>query len=318
MGALMFESDDLERTEEFLSRAYAAMRIGSSTPAESHARISRHASASVSVDLVQMNFEMSYEVGPLGRIGLCSMHTGFIRDHAASAPADTYGPGDVFSLAPPDEPYRGRVDRARYHVTLIAPELLAQVASAASDREPDAVRLTGHRPRCEEAARRLQGIITHLRDHVLDAPDLHDQPLVLSTAAQYLAASVLSAFPHTAPTEETARDRRDAHPLTVRRAVAHIEAHADRELTVADIAAAAHVTTRALQYAFRRHLGTTPMRYLRRVRLAAAHEELLRAGPGRGVTVTTVAARWGFAHPGRFAREYRAAYGRRPSHTLRA
>ncbi|GAA3119608.1 hypothetical protein GCM10020001_044720 [Nonomuraea salmonea] len=49
--------------------------------------------------------------------------------------------------------------------------------------------------------------------------------------------------------------------------------------------------------------------------MAGAHEEL-RAGDPATLTVTSVAARWGFFHPGRFAASYRAVYGRTPSETL--
>jgi AraC-like DNA-binding protein len=88
-------------------------------------------------------------------------------------------------------------------------------------------------------------------------------------------------------------------------------------ITVADIAAAAHVTTRAIQLAFQRHLGTTPMEYLRRVRLDYAHRDLTRATPGGGLTVTAVAYRWGFGSSSRFAAAYRQTYGVTPSRTLR-
>lgn len=121
---------------------------------------------------------------------------------------------------------------------------------------------------------------------VLADPALADQPLVASTAAQHLAASVLAAFPDTALTVPTGPDRNDAPPEVLRRALAHIDDHADQPLTVADIAAAARVTVRALQYAFRRHLDTTPLAHLRRVRLSHAHQELLAAGPEDGATVT--------------------------------
>ncbi|ANZ40367.1 hypothetical protein BBK82_34440 [Lentzea guizhouensis] len=68
-----------------------------------------------------------------------------------------------------------------------------------------------------------------------------------------------------------------------------------------------------MQLAFRRHLDLTPMAYLRQVRLGRAHEDLL-AGGG---PVTSVAHRWGYAHAGRFAVDYRRAYGVPPSETLR-
>ncbi|MFI5838014.1 AraC family transcriptional regulator [Micromonospora sp. NPDC051300] len=77
------------------------------------------------------------------------------------------------------------------------------------------------------------------------------------------------------------------------------------------------VTPRALQTAFRRHLGITPTAYLRRVRLDRAHRDLTAARRAEGDTVAAIARRWGYLHTGRFAADYRAAYGRPPGDTLR-
>ncbi|MFG2267157.1 helix-turn-helix domain-containing protein [Streptomyces sp. NPDC048720] len=147
-------------------------------------------------------------------------------------------------------------------------------------------------------------------------PGMADQPLVVSTAARRLAASVLSAFPDTATAAPPGADGADAHPAMLRRALAYIDDHAARPVTVAEIARAARVTVRGLQYAFRRHLDTTPLAHLRRVRLAHAHHDLLAADPADGATVTDIAARWGFHHPGRFASVYRGIYRRPPRVTL--
>ncbi|WP_018503596.1 helix-turn-helix transcriptional regulator [Parafrankia discariae] len=96
-----------------------------------------------------------------------------------------------------------------------------------------------------------------------------------------------------------------------------IDAHAGDPITISDIAAEAGVVPRILQYAFRRHRGTTPMAYLRGVRLARAREQLLAAEPGDGTTVAAVAARWGFPHPHRFAAVYHQAFGQPPSQELK-
>ncbi|MFI6033587.1 helix-turn-helix transcriptional regulator [Streptomyces sp. NPDC051315] len=316
MDTLFFDSDNLDLTEDFLSRAYARMRIGSSDLRAGRARVTRAALPSVTVDELDLDFEMSYSVTPLGRICLCLVHDGTIRDHVVDGAPEAFGPGDMVYFAPPDRPYSGRVRNARYNITMLDPDLLAQVAAGRPGRSPEPVRLTDHRPHSPAAARHLRGTIGYLRDHVLADPDLADQPLIASTAAQHLAASVLAAFPNTALTDPTATDRNDSHPTTLRRALAYIDDHADEPVTVADIAAAAHVTVRALQYAFRRHLDTTPLAHLRRVRLSHAHADLVAATPLDGTTVTDVAARWGFFHPGRFAALYRAAYGRPPHRTL--
>jgi AraC-like DNA-binding protein len=317
METVTFESDDLAVTEDFLSRAYARMSIGSNMPGPSRARVRRTGIAPVSVDEIDLGFEMSYSVTPLGRLCLCVMHEGVVRDHTVQGVQDSFGAGDVVLFAPPDLPYSGRIGNARYNITMLDPALLTQVAGfGAHDGRP--VRLTGHRPHSAEAGRQLVHTIGYLRDHVLSDPALAEQPLVASTVSQHLAARVLSAFPNTALAEEPGTDSRDGHPAVLRRALAHIDDHADQPVTVAEIAAAAHVTARALQYAFRRHLNTTPLAHLRRVRLAQAHRDLVAADPTTGATVTEIAARWGFHHPSRFASLYRETYRHAPHRTLSA
>lgn len=73
-----------------------------------------------------------------------------------------------------------------------------------------------------------------------------------------------------------------------------------------------------LHASFRRHFGTTPTGFLRRVRLERAHQDLRAADPSSGDTVSAVAARWGFGHAARFTGCYREQYGVLPSRTLRA
>ena len=108
--------------------------------------------------------------------------------------------------------------------------------------------------------------------------------------------------------------QRTAAPRTVRRAIAYMEQHAHEAITIDDVALAADISPRGLQYAFRRALDQTPMEYLRGRRLAGAHDELQEA---TGASVAEIAQRWGFASASRFARHYRDAYGRSPRQTLR-
>ncbi|ACU38170.1 helix-turn-helix domain-containing protein [Actinosynnema mirum] len=311
-GQVVFDSTDLETTEEFLIKHYAPLRIGSST-GRSGARITRVAGGAVSADEVALTFDMNYSVEPLGKICLCDIRTGVIDRHRPAdwREAGTFGPGDLFSFAQPDRPYQGRARQARYSITMLDPALLNQVVGG-----EEQVRLLDHRPVDAVTAATLRRVIDHVRDDVLAAPGATASPLLVGAATRYLAAAVLAAFPTTAPVGPSAADSRDAHPRTVRRAVAFIEANAGRDLSAAEIAAAAHVTPRAIQLAFRRHLGTTPTAYLRRVRLDGARAQLLAAEPG-STTVTEVALRWGYSRPGVFSTHYREAHGEPPSRTLR-
>ncbi len=312
---MLFESDQLERTEEFLSEHYAPMRIGSAT-ATSRARIRRAASDAVFIDRVEFGFEMNYDVEPLGRIGLCDMRTGSADRHGpVGSRREDFGPGEMFVLAPPDRAYGGTINHARYSVTMMDVGLLEQVASPA--RGQDGVRLLGHRPVGDAEVRSLRAAIDHVDRDVLGDPVASSSPLLVAAAHRYLAAHVLNAFPNNSAVGGAATDSRDAHPATVRRAVAFIEASAGHDISLADIAAAAYVSVRALQLAFRRHLDTTPTAYLRRVRLDGARRDLLAAQPGDGATVAAISGRWGFANQGRFAQAYRRSYDESPGQTLR-
>ncbi|TWD83828.1 AraC family transcriptional regulator [Kribbella amoyensis] len=314
MDAILFESDDLDRTEEFLSAAYTKVRIGSDA-ADSPTRIRREQLGPVTVDSVDIGFELSYVAAPMTKVCLCGVESGTIRDHATDGWTDSFGPGDMVSLVPPERPYSGRVDNARYSIVLFDPELLDRVAEPAGDGAGAAIQLLGHRPVSAAAGRQLRSTIRFVSEQILDQPEIRTEPLIVSNAAQLLAASVLTAFGSTAATEPTIEDRHDARPATLRRAIAFLEENPRRDIAATDIADAAGVTLRAVQIAFRRHLDTTPMGYLRRLRLAEAHRELVAADPG-AETVAGIGARWGFCHAGRFAAEYRSAYGRQPSASL--
>jgi AraC-like DNA-binding protein len=150
----------------------------------------------------------------------------------------------------------------------------------------------------------------------LDRPDgtVH-HPLVAHHAERALMTTLLLGQPH----NHTARingDRASAHSRAVRMALELIESHPEHEHTTAGLARAAGVSMRALQRGFQRDLNTSPMAHLRTVRLRRVRDALRAAAPG-GVTVTDIAARWGFTHPGHFAREYRRLFGEKPSQTLR-
>jgi AraC-like DNA-binding protein len=108
-----------------------------------------------------------------------------------------------------------------------------------------------------------------------------------------------------------------ARPAAVRDAMDIIEAGPHLPLTTTALAAQCHVSVRTLQEGFQRHLGMSPMAYLRVVRLGRAHRDLRSADPSRN-TVAAIARRWGFAHAGRFAAAHQRMYGETPLRALRA
>jgi transcriptional regulator GlxA family with amidase domain len=107
----------------------------------------------------------------------------------------------------------------------------------------------------------------------------------------------------------------DATSRQIMEAVDFMRANMHQPLTLSEVAEATGISVRSLQYGFRRFRNTTPLAYLREIRLEAAQAEL--SSPLNMLSITDVALKWGFTHMGHFAARYRAAYGETPSETAR-
>jgi AraC-like DNA-binding protein len=167
-------------------------------------------------------------------------------------------------------------------------------------------------PRSEAASDMLKRTIAYAND-IVNTGDEVATEVMSDVLAEVLRAAVRAGFVPQ-PGQDGAGIR-SGHPAALQQAVEYIEANAARRVTIADLAAEIYATPRTVQYLFRRHLGTTPTAYLRRVRLSKARQELL-TGNRTVTTVTATATRWGFAHTGRFAVLYREIYGESPHQTL--
>ncbi|GGZ22539.1 AraC family transcriptional regulator [Streptomyces poonensis] len=312
---VILDSTDPDVTGEAVSRLYARVRV-IDRDGRHRVRLTQDSIGPVTLHWFDYHCDVDFVMDPLTGVVLLSATRGALSRLRLGGYEGRVDAGQVVCF-PPGLPSAGQVDHLTHDCVILPPALLDKVAAAAPGRTPQPIRLTGCLPVAPAGGRFLRQTIAYLRDAVHADPRLYEEPLIASTASQLLAATVLAVFPSTVLTEPTIDDRNDAHPATLRRALSYIEDHADEDISVADIAAAARISVRTVQYAFRRHLDTTPMRHLRRVRLAQAHGDLLAADPTTGVTVTAVAGRWGFFHSGQFAAAYRRAYGCPPHRTLR-
>lgn len=86
----------------------------------------------------------------------------------------------------------------------------------------------------------------------------------------------------------------------------------DEPLSMLEVCRRIGASRRKLNYCFQDVLGTSPVKYLRAVRLNGVRRDLR----GGAQAVQDVAARWGFWHLGQFSRDYRLQFGERPSETL--
>ena len=149
---------------------------------------------------------------------------------------------------------------------------------------------------------------------------LKSHPVVSKPAtSRYLLSSLLSLILHSMPhngRQLLAGPISPAAPRYVRRAEDFIRQHIASDFGVQEIASSAGVSGRSITKGFRRFRETTPMNYVRSLRLDIARQKLLQADNARH-SVTTIALSCGIHHLSRFAQDYAARFGELPSETIR-
>lgn len=164
----------------------------------------------------------------------------------------------------------------------------------------------------EGAGRRWMSILSALLQSA-DASRSAAELRHLESLERSLISGLLISQVHSY-TDQLAADapRQRAPQTAIDRVVDEIQRAPDRGYSVADLARLAGISARSLQYGFQERHGTTPMRYLRQVRLDRAHDDLTQAHG----SVADIAYHWGFTNLGRFARAYRDRFGEFPAATL--
>lgn len=151
---------------------------------------------------------------------------------------------------------------------------------------------------------------------VYDCLSVDDElsPLMASQMESGLITMLLTNQPHSY-SQELCAEGPSLAPSFVKRVERYIEEHAHEPISIVDMAEHAGVSSRSLFTGFRRYRNTSPMTYLKEIRLRRVNEELRRLSPGSD-TVTAVAFRWGFSHLGHFTTDYKRRFGESPSETL--
>lgn len=305
--------------EPFLERAYSArLRLSGEHLASCDGPRLTHSRVDVgcfTIDDVLLPGDVQAEPDPLNRVAAVWATGGRILTRCDRIEAEAAA-GEVALIAQHDRAYYVSTQDMAVTSVLIDPVTVAGVAAGLpSEQVSLPIHFESFQPVNAAAGRLWKQTVNYVKSTVL-AEEAIVTPLVIDHACRLLAAVTLSTFPHRAVADPMPYDRTDHQPALLRRAIGFIEANVAEPISLADIADAVHITPRAVQYMFRRHLDTTPMQYLRDVRLRHAHNDLVVSNR-MNQTVTSIAAKWGFMHTGRFAVLYRQMYGVSPHETLR-
>ncbi|WP_157239455.1 AraC family transcriptional regulator [Catenuloplanes japonicus] len=267
------------------------------------------------LDRMRYSTTMDLTTEPVGYVHVTYVLGGRLTIRAAGEQLQLTA-GDLV-LVPPGQPFQGRLSDFDVRILRLPLSAVTQAAAARWGTAPADFAFRGMAPISAPLARYWRETLTYLHRVALNPEAALPSPTAHSAMIELAAAATIATFPSAATTAVYLPGPGDAGPGTIRRAVAYLEEHAAEPVTLADVATAARTGPRGLQAAFRRHLDTTPMAHLRRIRLARAHRDLLAADPAHGATVGAIARQWGFSHLGRFAAAYRDSYGTSPAETLR-
>ena len=132
---------------------------------------------------------------------------------------------------------------------------------------------------------------------------------------QSLAVLLLESVPHSYSAALT-RPVAPAIPRHVKRAIDFMIANVSMPITIADVARESGSSLRSLHLGFQQYKGTSPLHYLRQIRLECVRRALI--GDIDQSAISEIAQEWGFTHMGRFATLYKQAFGQTPSETVQS
>lgn len=136
-------------------------------------------------------------------------------------------------------------------------------------------------------------------------------------AEQILLHLLLQSIPNSHSGTQLSAPAHSAAPYYVRRVETFIREHAREQIDIEDLIRAAGVSARSVYLGFRRFRDTTPMAYLKEVRLNLARQALLEAPVNKSMPVTGIALDCGYENPSQFSRDYRIRFRETPTQTAR-
>ncbi|MEC8524135.1 MAG: helix-turn-helix domain-containing protein [Pseudomonadota bacterium] len=142
-----------------------------------------------------------------------------------------------------------------------------------------------------------------------DTPDLHQRlhrDLILRTLLDLLKKETPAKRPATSYAHRKA---------VVDKVKAWMELNQDAPLTITELCELTHTSRRTLQYSFESILGISPLKFLKTARLNQVRRSLL-ASENQERPIASIAADWGFWHPGQFGQDYKKLFGEMPSETV--
>lgn len=170
-------------------------------------------------------------------------------------------------------------------------------------------------PLTTSSAGEITNLLRFMTSSLAERNGICSSDIARSHMASLLMSGLLTCLDHNYREELANGGRRSAKPAYVSRAQEFLKQNVSQPIGPEDVASAVRVSTRALFVGFKTYLNTTPMRYLKDLRLDLVRETLLSLEP-HGASITSVAMDYGFHHLGHFCAAYKERFGEQPRETV--
>ncbi len=270
----------------------------------------------VQLDLVELTCGQEFRTEKTGEAshyyfqlpisGVCEIEIGTFKGYAE--------PGQAFALNSGEDARKKWIGGCRQLMIRVDRQALTQVLSSELERDCRAPIRFENRVQDSRAGLALRSLVLSIWQDV-SLLDQVEQWRLAQSLERSLLMACLGYLTHNYSAELLAPKSAVA-PYYVRRAEDYIRSNLREPIGIEDLVAVSGVSSRSLYYGFRRWRGTTPMSFLRNLRLTVAHDEL-RNAQSHGERVTHIAMNIGYDHLSRFSRDYKQRFGESPSATMR-
>lgn len=313
----LFASASIDEAREFVGNVFCPHRL---TPSKRTARLDAQMNHARISDYTSLNFlkygaKVNVEPGALQDFFNVQIQlTGHVVTRCGSQTEDI-GAGDAAVLSPTEYvsmDWSGDSSMLIYRIDkkLVERKLSAMIFDSLSDPIVFATKLNHH---SASGAGWLRAV-RFLLDELDGSAKFLNFPHAAEAFDDSLVMSLLFGQEHNY-SHRLHNGSPKVAPKSVKRVEAYIQENAGNTISIEDLTRVSQGSARALYSAFKHYRETSPMKYLRKVRLENVRQDLLDGS--KQVSVTEIAFRWQFLQLGRFAADYQQVFGELPSSTLR-
>ncbi|MGQ9407602.1 hypothetical protein [Mycolicibacterium gilvum] len=195
-GRYLVNTSDLDEASGMLAATYGQMRISATAQTSAHPwiRIWRTRVGPMTLDDAEITADIHYEMEAPQCVLLCRIRAGSL-DLRIGDQVTSFGRGELIAVVADGASMEGVARHTRCDLVTFDRRLWGEVTAERGDHRFGNPLKRFSSPVNPSAGQQVADVIDHIRRFVANNPLVAREPLVAGSAARYLAATMLTAFP---------------------------------------------------------------------------------------------------------------------------